>query len=405
MSTPATIRETMGEATGRCTRPLVLHVRCVTSAGGGPDKTILHSPRYYEQLGYRAILVYLHPPGDPGIEDLKRRALALDAPLIPVTDRGPLDLRSLGELIRICRRERVDVWHGHDPKTDVLGLAVRRFWPLRMITTIHGWIANTSREKWYKRLDQWSLRGYECVVCVSQALHAQCLAAGVHPDRCLLIENGIDTVACQRRMTTQEAKRRLGLSDSACLIGSVGRLSDEKGFDLLIDAVARLSARRRDIRLWIAGEGPARPRLEDQIAALGCRDRIRLLGHMSDPGDLYQALDVFVLSSRSEGLPNTVLEAMVYQTPVVATCVGGVATLVEDGRTGVLVAPGDGEALTAGIERLADDARLRRECVRNAHRLIESSFGLEGRMRKMCATYDRLLLPQSQRAPPALRAT
>src|SRR5947209_5842883 len=96
--------------------PVILDARVVTGAGGGPDKTILNSPAYLERAGYRMICAYLHPPGDPGFEEIRDKAHRVRAPLISIPDRGPFDWRVLPRLLDICRAERVQIWHGHDYK-------------------------------------------------------------------------------------------------------------------------------------------------------------------------------------------------------------------------------------------------------------------------------------------------
>jgi glycosyltransferase involved in cell wall biosynthesis len=171
----------------------------------------------------------------------------------------------------------------------------------------------------------------------------------------------------------------------------MGRLSNEKGFDLLIQAVARLVAQRQDIHLWIAGEGPDRARLEAEIDRHDLRDRVRLLGLVPDPRMFLQAIDMFVLSSLREGLPNVVLEAMAMETPVVATRVAGVPALLEHGELGRLVEPASVETLAAGIMQLALDENLRSGLAGRARRCIEDNYSFERRMQRVAAIYDRLL--------------
>ena len=108
--------------------PVVLDTRVVSGTGGGPDKTILNSPRFLTAAGYRMLCAYMHPPGDAGFAQLRQRAVAWQAPLLSVPDRGPWDWRVATELLRICRRERVRIWHGHDYKSNALGLLLRRRW-------------------------------------------------------------------------------------------------------------------------------------------------------------------------------------------------------------------------------------------------------------------------------------
>src|SRR6516164_6815226 len=182
---------------------VVLHTRVVAGSGGGPDKTILNSPRFLVGTGYRALCAYMHPPGDPGFDKLQARARLWQAPLLSVPDRGPLDWRVLPLLLAICRRERVTIWHGHDYKSNALGLLVRRFWPMRLVTTVHGWVHHTARTPLYYALDRLCLPRYEKVVCVSDDLVRACRGVGVRAERCLLVENGIDTDEFRRRRSRE----------------------------------------------------------------------------------------------------------------------------------------------------------------------------------------------------------
>jgi len=371
--------------------PVVLETRVVCGAGGGPDKTILNSPRHLWSSGYRTVCAYMHPPGDPGFEQLRRKAEAARAPLLSVPDRGPWDWRVVRRYLTICRRERVRIWHGHDYKSNALGLVLRRFWPMRLVTTVHGWVQYTRRTPLYYAVDRLCLPGYEAVLCVSEDLRERALACGVPAGRCLLVENAIDTEEYSRRGDTGMAKRREGFPAGRLVVGAVGRLSAEKGFDLLIRAAHRLVQTGHDLQLVIAGEGDARPQLESLIAGLGLGDRVRLLGHYADPRGLYEALDLFVLSSLREGLPNVVLEAMAMQVPVLATRVAGVPRLVQDGANGILVEPGSVESLAGGMARLLGDADARARLAAAGRRTVVERYSFAARMRKVRAVYDRLL--------------
>ncbi|HKI37099.1 MAG TPA: glycosyltransferase [Gemmataceae bacterium] len=372
-------------------RPVVLDARVVTGVGGGPEKTILNSPRFLARAGYRMLCAYMHPPGDPGFEELRRRADERDAPLLSVPDRGPADWRVLVGLLNLCRRERVAVWHGHDYKSNALGLVLARFWPMRLVTTVHGWVRHTSRTPLYYRVDRFCLPRYERVLCVSPDLYDESRGCGVPEGRCVLLENGIDTEEYKRSLSSAAAKRRLGLPPERLVVGAVGRLSPEKGFDLLIRAVDRLLSGGLDVQLLIAGEGDERPRLEAVIDELGRGDRVTLLGYRSDTPLWYQAMDVFALSSHREGLPNVVLEAMALETPVVATRVAGVPRLVRDGENGLLVEAGDEAGLSEALGLLLRDAELRARLARAGRRTVETGYSFAARMEKMAALYDVLL--------------
>jgi glycosyltransferase involved in cell wall biosynthesis len=377
--------------TPRSARPVVLETRVVRGSGGGPDKTILNSPRHLWSAGYRTVCAYMHPPGDPGFAALRHKAEAWQAPLLSVDDRGPWDWRVVTRLLAVCRRERVSIWHGHDYKSNALGLLLRQFWPMRLVTTVHGWVHRTRRTPLYYRIDELCLPRYDAVICVSEDLHAQSLACGVPSDRCVLIENAVDTDEFARRTAAADAKRRAGVPAGRLVVGAAGRLSPEKGFDLLIRAAHRLLLARHDLELWIAGEGDAEPHLRSLVAELRVADRVRLLGYRGDLRPVYEAMDVFALSSVREGLPNVVLEAMALEVPVVATRVNGVPRLVRDGEDGVLVNPGSAQDLAAGLARLLGDAGARARLAAAGRRTVAERYSFPARMQKVRAVYDGLL--------------
>jgi glycosyltransferase involved in cell wall biosynthesis len=375
--------------------PVVLHTRVVTESGGGPDKTILNSPRFLASAGYRALCAYMHPPGDPGFRELQSKADLWQAPLLSVPDRGPWDWRVVTELVQICRRERVRIWHAHDYKSNALGLVAKLFWPMRLVTTVHGWVKETRRTPLYYQIDRLCLPYYERVICVSDDLCAACTRAGVRPERCLLVENAIDTEQYRRSQTTASAKQKIAIDGNRFLIGAVGRLSAEKGFDILIRSAVDQFRAGLNGELVIIGEGADQARLTNLIAELGCAERVRLLGYRADMKQLYEAMDVFALSSLREGLPNVLLEAMALEVPIVATRIAGVPRVIEDEQNGLLAEPGSQDDLTRQVRRLAQDAGLRQRLCQAARHTVETRYSFDARMQKIRAVYDGLLRRQS----------
>ena len=388
---------------GRTTEPIhVLHTRIVSGTGGGPEKTILNSPRHLVGTRYRASAAYLHAPNDPGIETLRSRARERDCPFVALEDALPVDVRTLQRLADLCRRENVRIWHGHDYKSNLYGLLLAKLVDVRLVTTVHGWVQHTSRTPLYFAIDRWCLRRYEHVVAVSNDLYQSCAALGVSPDRLVQIDNAIDTDEFRRRARPDESPLRRADAPLAAaagqaprppgrlVIGAVGRLSEEKGFHLLIEAVERLLARGHDVELWIAGEGGEKERLEARMRRSPHARRFSLLGFTPDTVALFSAFDVFALSSLREGLPNVVLEAMAMEVPLVATRCGGMQAFGRDGVDMLLVDVNSVAALEAGLERLLRDAALRARLARAARDRIVQDFSFTRRMQKMVAVYDRL---------------
>ena len=375
----------------KASRPVVLHVRCISGAGGGPEKTILNSPRHLHELGFEASCAFLHPPGDPGFEVVRQRAIEARAPLVGIPDRGPLDVQSIRRLVKICKERRVDIWQSHDYKTNALGLIVRGFWPMKLVTMAHGWVRHTPRLRLYYAVDRFCLARFDEVICVSEDLYDTCLKIGVPEHACHLVHNAIDAESFRRVRDVDTAKRELGVAPETILVGAVGRLSDEKGFDLLVQAIGGLLPSHPRLMLWIAGEGEEKARLQRLIDDRGLQQHVRLLGFVSDVQRLFEAMDVYVCSSIREGLPNSVLEAMALETPVLATRIAGVPGVIADGRNGVLVAPGSAAALAAGLERLLEDAAFRARLGSAGRETVVDHYSFDRRMLRVAAIYRHAL--------------
>ena len=369
----------------------MLHARVVTGTGGGPDKTILNSPKYLRELGYHAVCAYLHPPEDPGFEELRCRAAELSAELISVPDGGLTDLSVISRMLRICRERNVSIWHGHDYKSDALGLLLRCFHPMKLVSTVHGWGVRSNRTPFYHAVDRFSLKSYDRVICVSNQLLTECLAAGVPVGNCCEIDNAIDLTSYQSLPAKRAARVQLGINPEKPVVVAVGRLSREKAFDNLIQAFVDLLETGIDATLLIAGDGPERNALQQLIQNTGCEKSIQLAGHISDPRSVYAAADVFALSSVSEGLPNCLLEAMACGVPVVATTVGAVPTVISDEFNALLVQSGISEPLTLALNRLLSNNDLCEQLALAGQRTIEQRFSFARRMQKIAAVYDSVL--------------
>jgi glycosyltransferase involved in cell wall biosynthesis len=372
---------------------VVLHTRVVTGAGGGPDKTILLSATFLSDTNYWLAAAYMHPPGDTGFESLRHRAAAAGCPLVGVPDRGPFDLRVFHALLALCRHLGVRIWHSHDYKTNLLGVLLRRFHSMKLVTTAHGWVKRTARTPVYHAFERWSLRRYDHVICVSDDLVDQVRSLGVAQARCTLLPNAVDETMFNRRYPAAESRLRArqGVPTNRLIVGAVGRLSPEKGLDKLVIASAALLARGLDFELWIVGEGEARAHLQELIARRGLQERVKLWGFWYDMVELYHAMDVFVLSSSREALPNVVLEAMAMEVPVVSTAVAGVPRLIADGRTGVLCRVGDVDALATALERALLDGALRVRMAHAARARIEREYSFTRRMARERTIYDQML--------------
>ena len=364
--------------------PNVLHVRVVSGSGGGPEKTIINSPRFLTPFGYPCQCAYMYPPGDPGFDTLQRRADAAQCPLIGIEDRGALDFSVVKKLYKICKESNVQIWHGHDYKSNAIGLLLRRLHKMKLVTTVHGWVHHTAKTPLYYAVDKFCLRRYDRVVCVSDDLFQQCSQLGVRQERLTLIENAIDANYFQPP-ESKPASDRLE-------IGAVGRLEEEKGFIPLIETVAKIAKIHNNIHLSIYGEGSQKAELNALIERLDAQRFVSLPGFESDLIRLYSSLDIFVLNSIREGLPNVCLEAMAMGVPMISTAVAGVPNLVTDQSDGLIIPLSDSAALESALIRLIESPQLRQNLARNARKTIVERFSFDKRMEKMRNLYEGLNL-------------
>lgn len=250
-------------------------------------------------------------------------------------------------LARVLRHERVDVVHTHNPQPLAYGAAAGRLARARIVHTKHGRNPERGRRLWLRRATGHLVHAY---VAVSEATAAvarknrECAPSRLH-----VIENGVDLRAFDvgpegRRVVRAE----LGIPEGAIVVGTVGRVSAEKDHPLLVRAMAPLLG--AGVRLVIVGDGADMGRLRAEAAPFG--DRVVLTGMRGDIPRVLSSFDVFALSSKSEGLPIALLEAMASGLAVASTDVGGIATVLDGGKAGRIVAPGDERALGAALEEL-----------------------------------------------------
>ncbi len=273
---------------------------------------------------------------------------ALAEARVPVT-RLALPRRAyLGERAAVrdlCARLRPDVVHTHGYRADVVDAGVARRLGIPVVTTVHGFTGGGWKNRLYERLQQRAFRRFDAVVTVSRAQIDRLVAARVPRERLHLIPNASTTRV--PFLDRGAARRALGVAPEGRHIGWVGRLSGEKGPDLMLAALARV----HDLtcRLSVIGEGPLRQGLEREAARIGAAGRIAWHGEIPGAARLLRAFDVVVLSSRTEGTPAVLLEAMAAGIPVVVTAVGGVPDVVSPAE-GLLAPPEDPAALAAAID-------------------------------------------------------
>lgn len=297
-----------------------------------------------------------------------------------------LNLRGARDILRYADEQGFDIIHTHGYKANILlSLVPGRRRPA-MVCTLHGWASAGRRGRiWlYETLDRLLLRRLDRVVVVSEPMR-KVAARYVAQDRLSVIPNGIELPDPGGEPVTAGMRYERGRGQAVRIL-AIGRLSYEKGFDRLVEATRTLVAEGMNLIVTIAGDGDCRAELERQIATAGLEGQVRLEGYVSDVDGLYRNSDLFVLCSRTEGLPLVLLEAMSHGLPVVATPVGEIPVVLGHGRFGCLLDDGSAQALADGIRRVAGSAE-RGDLAARASAHVRREYSVETMVSRYCHIY------------------
>lgn len=337
----------------------VLHV-AAPAAFGGLERVVSTLAAAQRDGGDEVHVATLSadPQAEAFCGQLARRGIATH--LMDVAPRNYW--RQHDAITALGRTLQPDVVHTHGYQADVIAGSAARRLATAVVTTLHGFTRVGFRNRCY----EWVQRRFACrcdaVVAVSDAIARELTETGLPADKLHVIPNVLPPPG--PRLTRAAARRVLGLGEDRWVIGWAGRLSREKGLDLLLDALALDPHPAYD--LVVMGDGPEREALVAQTELLGLSDRVTWTGIIPGADRYFAGLDVLVLSSRTEGSPIVILEAMAAGVPIIATSVGGVTELLSP-VTATLVAPEDPAALREAIRSVHDDPVTARRRALRAH--------------------------------------
>ena len=368
----------------------VLHLRA-TDRICGPGKTILESCERIDKNNFSLSIGLLSnlPPAENAFW---QAATERGFPIRVVTGRSRFGFEQVDAIVRLVRDNDIDIIHSHEYKTDLLGLLASRKTGTKIVTTAHGWISNTWRSKLYLWAGKRILRWFDYVIAVSPLIEQEIRARGVRSDRVGLIHNAI-VMENYVPADVQPGflRKRFSIPAGTRIVGNIGRISPEKGQGDFVKAALRILGSRNDMCFVLVGDGPDMQSLQQQVSERELDDKIFFTGHVTDVRPVLRDLDIMALTSYTEGFPNVVLESICMGVPVLATDVGGVAEIVTDGETGILVSPGDVEGIATGLLSLADDPHAGEEMVVNGRRRIVDDFSFSQRIAKVEDVYRRVL--------------
>lgn len=358
-----------------------LHIDTARTWRGGQSQVLL-TVLGLRAAGHRAALV-AHPAGK-----LRQRAQeGLD--LLPIAPRSEMDLSAAWKLSRILKQLRPDVVHAHDPH----GVAMAAMGLSMSTDSFRPRLVASRRVDFplkQNALSRWKYRQVERFICSSDAIRHMLISDGVPERLTVTVHEGID-VEHVAAAPPADLHAEFWLPHHAPIVGNVAALVPHKGQKHLIEAASLVVQKVPDARFVIAGEGELRPALERQIKERRLDKHVFLAGFRPDVLSLHKAFDIFAMSSVTEGLGTSVLDAMACAKPVVATTAGGIPESVVDGVTGRLVKPRDHEAMARALVLLLQDEAARRKLGAAGLRRVRDQFSVERMVQNTVRVYEGLL--------------
>ncbi len=331
----------------------------------GAERILVYLAQEQLALGDEPIIGSMRDPGTPPTE-FERFAAGNGIEVVHLRISPRPTPASIGRILELLRSRSIDLVHSHGYKADILLGFLPRSSRRPMITTLHGWTnsPNWNRLRLYELLDRQAIKHLDAVAVVARSMLTLPAIKALSSGRARVVENGIPDLTARLKQLAS-----LGIGDpppellefiaSAPTAVAIGRLVPEKGFTLLVDAFAQARKREGALQqLVILGDGPERTVLERRIAALGMSGRIKLPGYVEGPDRLLKGAAAFVMSSLTEGMPLVLLEALQWDTAIVATAVGAIPEILGGGALGRLVEAGKVEALVEGLLGLDSLGRL-----------------------------------------------
>jgi glycosyltransferase involved in cell wall biosynthesis len=366
---------------------------------GGPERQMLGLAVALPAHVHTTVLCFRD--GGTSISFIERlRAAGVPARMLD--HANPRFLAMLADITRELRAEQADVLVCHGYKADILGWVAARRLGVRVMSVSRGWTAHTWKVRINETLDRRMLHLMDRVVCVSEGQAEKVRAAGVPVDRVRVIHNSIDTSRFDAIGNGRAELDRLFSLPPGLIVIAVGRLSPEKAFEHLIEAARVISSSLPDVGFVLVGDGPERERLTRLVRDAGLEARFVMTGFRSDVDRLISGADVLAQSSRTEGLPNVVLEGCAAGVAVVATDVGGTREVIRDGFNGLLVPPGEPDALAARLLDLLRAPERRALLGVRGREIVREQFSFARQSALYEALFDEIIAGGGTRTTPAL---
>lgn len=354
---------------------------------GGPGKGLVQFLRNGGLDACQPVIInYATAPGQD--TEFTRAFREVGAKVFSIRQHCALDFGLIRQGLAIARSEGCDILQSHGYKSHVLCAAIHLVTKIPWIAFVHGWTSEDFKVRCYHALEKCLVPTATRVVTVSESLKSRLPQAAQR--KTVVIPNAVDRAEVEPGSQARDVRAEFGIADQAVVAGVVGRLSPEKGQLCFLRALDLVRLEFPQVVGLLVGDGQDRAMLKAEAKELGLEKAVFFAGHTGCVGDFYRAMDVLVMPSLSEGMPNVALEAMMFAKPVVASRVGGVPEVVVDGETGFMAKAGDADALAFALMRMLTSPLGMQVMGEAGRRRALENFSPKVRVERMLALYEQL---------------
>lgn len=371
-------------------QPTIIHVNTAMDVFG-PEKTTINECLALMSEGINCQIINLD--GDPNIP-FNDKISKTNIDYTQISCHSGIDFKAISALRDIIQQHSNVLVHSHGYKADIHALFAAKLCKVPIVTTVHGWTTENFKVKMYEMFQRISWRFFDRIFCVSKSYYMVALDHSIPSAKLFLLYNGIKITPSIKDVSEVDdnpLREQLDIPDDILLVGIIGRLSIEKGHDLFIDIANGVSKEFNKVKFVIVGDGPERTSLEACVAQKGLEDVVIFAGHQNNMPMIYKSLDIVLMCSHREGLPNVLLESMFNEVPVVTVTVGGIPEVLDNNQGGVLIEGRNAADFSKEVLNLLRNEDERIAMGKLGKKRVCDAFSFEKRMNEVKAHYTELV--------------
>ena len=354
-----------------------LNILHLIDSGGlyGAENVIINLSTCLKKRGHRSVIGSFLYDGKPKQEVGVRAAdLGLDTAFFYMNNK--IDIAVVTKIARYCKQNGIQIIHSHGYKPSIMCFVINLIYGIPYVVTCHLWYLRNLRLRIYAYLEKLTMFKAKAIIGVSQDIVNRLEKVGVPSKKLSLIHNGIDVDLYSKVEASSaiELRNRLGLQKNSFIIGSLGRLTEQKDYKTLVKAASEILKEENDVEFIVAGEGHLKKELISLTKQLEIETKFHFVGFQKEIPCLLTLMDIFVLSSLDEGLPMALLEAMAAKRPIVTTAVGAIPTLITEGVNGRIIHQKNAMHIKNILLSLKIDSEQRTQLAKSAFNLVNSMF-------------------------------